>query len=311
VLHRPDGIHEIYRDWRRVAESYDNDRVLIGELWLPDHERFAAYLRPDELHAAFNFPFLSSAWDAAALRSCVDATLAAHAPVDANATWVLSNHDVTRHVTRYGRQDTTFEFGGKLFGAPSDLALGTRRARAAALLAMALPGGVYVYQGEELGLPEVEEEIPNHLRQDPVLPQVRLHGSGPRWLPRPDPVGRRCTAVRVLAAGRDHRPVAAAAAVVGPAHGRRRGRRPGVDADALPHRPADPAFASRVGCGCRRVAWRLHAANACLRPRSGLHLRRQPVAGIHRPATARGGVAHEHSAGDGRLPADAAVWLKT
>ena len=162
-----DGIHEIYRGWRHVADAYPGDRALIGELWLPDHERFAAYLRPDELHTAFNFQFLSSAWDAAALRSCVDATLAAHAPVDANATWVLSNHDVTRHVTRYGRDDTTFAFGGKLFGAPTDLALGTRRARAAALLAMALPGGVYVYQGEELGLPEVETEIPNHLRQDP------------------------------------------------------------------------------------------------------------------------------------------------
>jgi alpha-glucosidase len=162
-----DGIHEIYRGWRRVTDSYADDRVLIGEIWLPDHERFAAYLRADEMHTAFNFMFLSAAWDPAVLRECVDATLAAHAPVNAHATWVLSNHDVTRHVTRYGRPDSTFSFGGKLFGTPSDLGLGTRRARAAALLTMSLPGGVYVYQGEELGLPEVEEGIPNDMRQDP------------------------------------------------------------------------------------------------------------------------------------------------
>jgi alpha-glucosidase len=162
-----DGIHEIYQGWRRVVDGYAGDRILIGEIWLPDHERFAAYLRADELHTAFNFEFLRGPWDPAALRSCVDATLAAHAPVTAHATWVLSNHDVTRHVTRYGRKDTTFEFGGRLFRTPTDLALGTRRARAAALLAMALPGAVYLYQGEELGLPEVED-IPDGLRQDPM-----------------------------------------------------------------------------------------------------------------------------------------------
>ncbi|MFI2649908.1 glycoside hydrolase family 13 protein [Micromonospora fulviviridis] len=162
-----DGVHEIYRDWRRVADSYPGDRALIGEVWLPDRQRFANYLRPDELHSAFNFDFLGCAWDAAALRESIDGTLSAHAPVGAPATWVLSNHDVTRHVTRYGRADTRFSFAAKREGIPTDLELGTRRARAAALLSLALPGAAYVYQGEELGLWEVED-IPYELRQDPM-----------------------------------------------------------------------------------------------------------------------------------------------
>ncbi|TYB39892.1 glycoside hydrolase family 13 protein [Micromonospora sp. AP08] len=162
-----DGVHEIYRDWRRVADSYPGDRALIGEVWLPDRQRFANYLRPDELHAAFNFDFLGCAWDATALRESIDGTLSAHAPVGAPATWVLSNHDVTRHVTRYGRADTRFSFAAKREGVPTDLELGTRRARAAALLSLALPGAAYVYQGEELGLWEVED-IPYELRQDPM-----------------------------------------------------------------------------------------------------------------------------------------------
>ncbi|WP_319459608.1 glycoside hydrolase family 13 protein [Micromonospora sp. RTP1Z1] len=163
-----DAVHEIYRSWRRIADSYPGERALIGEVWLPDHERFANYLRPDELHAAFNFDFLGCAWEPAVLRACIDATLAAHAPVGAPATWVLSNHDVTRHVTRYGRADTTFSFAAKREGTPTDLELGTRRARAAALLSLSLPGAAYVYQGEELGLWEVED-IPYELRHDPMF----------------------------------------------------------------------------------------------------------------------------------------------
>lgn len=165
-FHDLDGVHEIYRGWRRVADEY-TDRALIGEVWLPDRQRFANYLRPDELHAAFNFDFLGCAWDAAALRESIDGTLSAHAPVNAPATWVLSNHDVTRHVTRYGRADTRFSFAAKREGIPTDLELGTRRARAAALLSLSLPGAAYVYQGEELGLYEVED-IPYALRQDPM-----------------------------------------------------------------------------------------------------------------------------------------------
>jgi Glycosidases len=151
----------------RIADSYAEPRVLVGEIWLPDAERFARYLRPDELHTAFNFDFLSCPWEPARMRTSIETALAAHAPVDAPTTWVLSNHDVTRPVTRYGRADTAFAFESKRAGTPTDLELGTRRARAAALLAMALPGSLYVYQGEELGLPEVED-IPFERRQDPM-----------------------------------------------------------------------------------------------------------------------------------------------
>jgi len=160
-----DGVHDVYRSWRRVAEEYPN-RALIGEIWLPDTERFARYLRSDELHVAFNFEFLCCAWDAEKLKSVVDNTLAAHRPVGAPATWVLSNHDVVRHVTRYGRADTSFDMADRRIGSPSDLALGERRARAAAMLTLALPGGAYIYQGEEFGLAEVED-LPDEVRQDP------------------------------------------------------------------------------------------------------------------------------------------------
>ncbi len=162
-----DELHDIYRRWRAIADSYPEPRVLVGEIWLPDAERLARYLRPDELHTAFNFDFLACPWEPGPMRASIESALATHAPVDAPATWVLSNHDVTRPVTRYGRADTAFAFESKREGTPTDLARGTRRARAAALLAMALPGSMYIYQGEELGLPEVEN-IPSHRRQDPM-----------------------------------------------------------------------------------------------------------------------------------------------
>jgi alpha-glucosidase len=169
-----DEVHDIYRAWRAVADGYPQPRALIGEVWLPDPVRFARYLSPDELHTAFNFDFLGCAWDAAALRRCIDATLVTHAPVNAPATWVLANHDVTRTVTRYGRVDTRFDHANRRLrhGSPSDLALGTRRARAAALLSLALPGSAYLYQGEELGLEEVED-IPDGLRQDPIFSRTK------------------------------------------------------------------------------------------------------------------------------------------
>ncbi|HEX4035650.1 MAG TPA: glycoside hydrolase family 13 protein [Solirubrobacteraceae bacterium] len=162
-----DELHEIYRRWRVLANSYEEPRILVGEVWLPDAERFARYLRPEEFHTAFNFDFLACPWEPAPMRASIQSAIAAHAPVDAPATWVLSNHDVTRPVTRYGRADTRFAFENKREGTPTDLARGTRRARAAALLAMALPGSMYVYQGEELGLPEAEN-IPADRRQDPM-----------------------------------------------------------------------------------------------------------------------------------------------
>jgi alpha-glucosidase len=167
-----DEVHEVYRSWRAIADGYPEPRALIGEVWLPDPERFAAYMRPDEIHTAFNFAFLGCPWEAPALREVVDETLAVHAPVGAPATWVLSNHDVPRHVTRYGRVDTSFTLDYRQLGVPTDRVLGLRRARAAVLLSLALPGSVYIYQGEELGLEEVED-IPNAMRQDPMFFRTR------------------------------------------------------------------------------------------------------------------------------------------
>ncbi|MCS0638913.1 glycoside hydrolase family 13 protein [Streptomyces sp. LP05-1] len=146
-----DGVHEIHRGWRRLLDSYEGERIGVAEAWAPSAERLALYVRPDELHQAFNFQFLTCAWDAAALRRVVDDSLRATASVGAATTWVLSNHDVVRHPTRYGGGDT-----------------GLRRGRAAALLMLALPGSAYVYQGEELGLPEVAD-LPDEVRQDPAF----------------------------------------------------------------------------------------------------------------------------------------------
>jgi alpha-glucosidase len=171
-----DELHEVYRSWRVLADSYSDSRILVGEIWLPDIDRFANYLRPDELHTAFNFDFLARPWDAASLRDSIDSTLAAHAPVGAPATWVLSNHDVTRPVTRYGQADSSFAFATRRAGVPSNIELGRKRARAAALLAAALPGSLYIYQGEELGLEEVQD-LPLDQLQDPMY--LRSGGTDP------------------------------------------------------------------------------------------------------------------------------------
>lgn len=144
-----DDVHEIHRSWRRILDGYPGGRIAVAEAWAPSLERLAAYVRPDELHQAFNFHYLNSPWDAEALRAVIDRSLDTAGLVGAPSTWVLSNHDVRRHVTRYG--------GGEA---------GLRRARAAALLMLALPGSAYVYQGEELGLEEVLD-LPPELLQDP------------------------------------------------------------------------------------------------------------------------------------------------
>ncbi|MCW2614865.1 MAG: Alpha-glucosidase/amylase family protein [Frankiales bacterium] len=163
-----EAVHDILRRWRRTADAYGGDRVFVVEAVVKGPERLSRYVRPDEMHTAFNFDYLRSPWDATAVRAVVDRTLAALAPVAAPATWVLSSHDETRHVTRFGRADTAAAtMGFDELSAPADLDLGGRRARAAALLTLALPGGTYVYQGEELGLPEVED-LPDEVRQDPT-----------------------------------------------------------------------------------------------------------------------------------------------
>ena len=161
------GVHEIHRSWRRLADGYEPRRVLIGEIGVEDPERLSRYLRPTQLHAAFNFPYMATPWVASALRNVIDATLEAHGRVGATPTWVLSNHDATRHVTRLGRPYTGVRRRELDDILPVDIALGTRRARAAALLMLALPGGAYLYQGEELGLWEVED-LPEEMLEDPI-----------------------------------------------------------------------------------------------------------------------------------------------
>ncbi|NUP22981.1 MAG: glycoside hydrolase family 13 protein [Streptomyces sp.] len=165
-----DEVHAVYRAWRKVADEFPGDRCFVAEAWADTPERLAAYVRPDGLHTAFNFDFLMATWDPKDLRTVIDDSLAMLGSVGAPATWVLSNHDVVRHPSRYGRPSPTRRWVANETYRPEgplDLALGTRRARAAALLMLALPGGAYVYQGEELGLPEVED-LPESVLQDPV-----------------------------------------------------------------------------------------------------------------------------------------------
>jgi alpha-glucosidase len=145
-----DEIHNVFHYWRRVLDSYGGDRMLVAEAWVASPWRLARYVRPGGVHTAFNFDFLKCPWEGPRLRAVIDDCVLAASEVGAPTTWVLSNHDVVRHVTRYG--------GGEL---------GLRRARAATLLMLALPGGAYVYQGDELGLPEVED-LPDEVLQDPV-----------------------------------------------------------------------------------------------------------------------------------------------
>jgi alpha-glucosidase len=147
-------VHDVYRNWRRLADSYANDPVLVGEVVFSDPARMTPYLRSDELHMAFNFTLLFQDWDAEGIRNAIDTSLAALVEVGAPPTWVFENHDVTRLPTRYG--------GG---------AEGLRRARAAALLLLALPGPVYLYQGQELGLEEVD--LPDEVRQDPIFHRMK------------------------------------------------------------------------------------------------------------------------------------------
>ncbi|WP_229662525.1 glycoside hydrolase family 13 protein [Nocardioides phosphati] len=167
-----EGVHEIYRGWRAVANAYAPDRVFVAEAWVRANERLAAYLRHDELHTAFQFDFLRAPFRADYMKEVVDDALAATASTGGASTWVLSNHDVPRHVTRYARSQPEHMVEStwdrlRWPSEPADVALGRSRARAAAMFILGLPGTVYLYQGEELGLPEVED-LPDEARQDPT-----------------------------------------------------------------------------------------------------------------------------------------------
>ncbi len=170
-----EGVHEIYRSWRAVLDSYGSpDRILCAEAWVQPESRLAEFVRPDEMHQAFNFPFLDTHWDAARLGRVIEQSFRANDAVGAPTTWVLSNHDVVRHVSRLGLdQSRPRPIGIRASDPQPDLELGLRRARAATTLMLALPGGAYLYQGEELGLPEVTD-LSDAVRQDPTF--YRSHG---------------------------------------------------------------------------------------------------------------------------------------
>jgi len=185
-----DEVHDIYADWRRVFDQYTPPRIAVAEAWTDTAERRARYASPEGLGQAFNFDLLQAGFDAVQFRRIITENLALAAASGSSTTWVLSNHDVVRHPTRYGliagsapgeaaeaaeAVDTAImQVGGRewlLAGGPEDQldrARGIRRARAATLLELALPGSAYLYQGEELGLHEVSE-IPDDARQDPAF----------------------------------------------------------------------------------------------------------------------------------------------
>ncbi|MCX5042809.1 glycoside hydrolase family 13 protein [Aldersonia sp. NBC_00410] len=143
-----DGVHEIHRNIRKVLDEYPGS-VAVGEVWVDDDERFGDYVRPDELHLAFNFRLVQADFDATAIREAIDHSIRAVGRVGATPTWTLSNHDVDREVTRYG--------GG---------AVGRDRARAMALVKLALPGVAFLYNGSELGLPNAD--LPDEALRDPM-----------------------------------------------------------------------------------------------------------------------------------------------
>ncbi|MDZ8202268.1 glycoside hydrolase family 13 protein [Microbacterium sp. SSW1-59] len=204
------GVHEIWRDWRTVLEEYDGDRALCAEAWMPSPDITALWVRPDEMHQAFNFPYLETPWNAPALRKVITDSLRAFGGVGAPATWVLSNHDVVRHASRLALTAENPQGAGIGPDSPGkpDPIIGIARARAATTLMLALPGSAYLYQGEELGLPEVID-LPDHARQDPTwfrtngqrygrdgcrvpipwtstAPAYGFSPDGASWLPQPE-----------------------------------------------------------------------------------------------------------------------------
>ncbi|KJL48005.1 Oligo-1,6-glucosidase [Microbacterium hydrocarbonoxydans] len=171
-----DDVHEIYAEWRKVFNEYEPPRTAVAEAWVSTPERRARYASAEGLGQAFNFDLLVADFDATQFRSIIAENLAQSAMSGSSTTWVLSNHDVTRHATRYGlpaldgrpvKQGTEWVAAGGPTDA-IDMVRGLRRAHAATLLLLGLPGSTYLYQGEELGLQEVAEIAPEQ-RQDPAF----------------------------------------------------------------------------------------------------------------------------------------------
>lgn len=215
-----EGVHEIYRQWRAVLDEYDvpdengvpgerYSRALVAEAWVQPATRIARYVRADEMQQAFNFEYLDTPWDAQAYREVIERSYTAFDAVGAPTTWVLSNHDVIRHPSRFGYPPGHHRTNGIYPTDPQpDEALGLARGRAATLFTLALPGSMYLYNGEETGLPE-HSTLPNEVRQAPeffrtnggeagrdgcrvplpweaAAPGFGFSPSGRTWLPQPE-----------------------------------------------------------------------------------------------------------------------------
>ena len=205
-----DSVHEIFRSWRRILDSYPGERAMCGEAYVLPLSFMALWVRPDEFHQTFNFRFLDAGWEREPLVAAINESFEAFDAVGAPSTWVLGNHDVIRQVSRfggdYGRATASDGIGPD--NPQPDNQLGLEKARAATLFMLGLPGASYLYQGEELGLPEHTSIQPEH-RQDPTffrtagkrvgrdgcrvpLPWVRggasngFSSTGEAWLPQPE-----------------------------------------------------------------------------------------------------------------------------
>jgi alpha-glucosidase len=203
-----EGVHEINRRWRKVLDEYEG-RAMCAEAWVMPLSRMATWVRPDEYHQTFNFAFLETPWDKQKLQDVIDESIEEFSNVGAPPTWVLSNHDVIRHATRlsYDQVPKQGDGIGPDYEQP-DEAKGLRRGRAASALMLGLPGGAYVYQGEELGLPE-HTTLEGSVRQDPTYfrtngervgrdgcrvpipwtasePAFGFSKTGESWLPQPE-----------------------------------------------------------------------------------------------------------------------------
>jgi alpha-glucosidase len=206
-----ESVHPIFRRWREILDSYDGERAMCGEAYVLPLSFMALWVRPDEFHQTFNFRFLDSEWRPQILFDSINESFEAFDAVGAPSTWVLSNHDIIRHATRMGGvvgRPTASDGIGPNDPQP-DRELGLRRARAATLFVLGLPGSSYLYQGEELGLPE-HTTLADEYRQDPTfyrtggkrvgrdgcrvpLPWVAGEGAangfnstGKSWLPQPE-----------------------------------------------------------------------------------------------------------------------------
>lgn len=164
-----DDVHEIFRGWRRVLNEYDPPRAAVAEAWAPP-SRLPLYARADELGQAFEFDLVRQPWSAPAFRASIEGALARARSAGTSSTWVLSNHDIVRHASRFGLPAGTDRNRWLMSDGAEpveDRVQGLARATAGTLLILALPGSAYLYQGEELGLPEVAG-LPRDALEDPT-----------------------------------------------------------------------------------------------------------------------------------------------